>query len=106
MDLHERDDLKEFLTTLYGPQVNGWAMNDELFNLTYKLVSESSSCSDAMDFVPRPLAPGKEPIKWLTKQVRSMFLRALKERKEYYVSCLKAAAYNMKPEFEMAAQGV
>lgn len=106
MDLYEREDLKAFLVSLFGSQVNSWTMNDEIFNLTYELVAASSACSDAMDYVPRPMAPGKEPIKWITKEARSMFLRVLKDRKEHYVACLKSAAYNMKSEFIFAAQGV
>lgn len=106
MDLHEKDDLRAFLVSLYGAQVNGWPMNDQIFNLTYELVSESSSCSDAMDYVPRPLTPGREPIKWVTKQAREMFLRTLKERKDHYVICLKATAYTMKMKFVEASMGV
>ncbi len=106
MDLHEQQDLREFLASLFGPQANGWPMNDGIFNLTYELVSESSACSDIMDYVPRPLPPGREPIKWLTKQVRETFLRALKDRKEHYVACLKAAAYRMKFRFVEAAMGI
>jgi len=106
MDLHEQQDLREFLISLYGPQAKGWPMTEGMFNLTYELVSESSACSDAMDYVPRPLPPGREPIKWITKQAREMFLRALKDRKEHYVICLKAAAYTMKFRFVEASMGI
>ena len=34
MDLHEKDDLRAFLILLFGSQVNGWPMNDQMFNLT------------------------------------------------------------------------
>ncbi len=106
MDLQEKEDLRIFLASLYGSQVNTWPMNDEIFNLTYVMISESSACSDAMDFVPRPLPPGREPIKWITQQAREMFLRTLKERKEHYVICLKAAAYSFKFKFLEASMGV
>ena len=59
-----------------------------------------------MDYVPRPLPPGREPIKWLTKQAREAFLRGLKEGKEQYVVCLKAAAYSMKFKFVEASMGL
>ncbi|PIE41163.1 MAG: hypothetical protein CSA49_04855 [Gammaproteobacteria bacterium] len=106
MDLYEQQDLREFLVSLYGPQARRWPMTDRMFNLTYELVSESSACSDAMDYVTRPLQPGMDPIKWITKQAREMFLRALKERKEHYVICLKAAAYTMKFRFDEASMGI
>lgn len=106
MDLHEQDDLRAFLVYLFKEKANGWPMNDQIFNVTYELVSESAQCSSAMDYVPRPMPPGREPIKWLTKEVRGIFLRNLKDNKEHYVICLRAAAYRMVRNFELAAQGV
>ncbi len=106
MDLHERDDLRAFLVALFGNMASGWPMTEQMFNLTYELVSESASCSKAMDYVPRPLPPGREPFKWLTKEVRGVFLRQLKQDKDHYALCLSAAAYRMSTRFQMAAQGV
>lgn len=50
--------LKRFLVKVYGAQANSWAMNDKVFDVTYQLLEESSKCSDIMDLVPRPYAPG------------------------------------------------
>ena len=100
MDIHEQDDLRAFLTSLFGRQVQGWPMNENMFNLTFELVAESSACSSAMDLVPRPMPLGGQPIKWLKKQVREMFLRELKDRKENYVAalgwlhCKKSGSFN------------
>ena len=106
MDIYDREHLTEFLVALFGKQANSWHPNEELFNLTYKLVAESGGCSEAMRYVPEPLAPGKAPFKWLKKEVRSKFLKTVQENREQYVICLRGAAYNMALEFKMAAQGV
>jgi len=106
MDLYDRDNLKAFLVTLFGNQANNWPMSEKMFNLTFELVSESSACSSAMAFVPRPIPYGQTPFKWLAKEVRSKFLKRLKNDKEHYVICLKAAAYRMVGKFQMASQGV
>ena len=106
MDLHDQDDLKEFLVSLFGKQANNWPMNEAIFNLTYKLIEESSSCSGAMDIVPQPMPYGANPFSWLQSQVRSAFIRTIKDNKQQYVICLKAASVRMVRDFQMAAMGV
>ncbi len=106
LDTHEQQDLKEFLVALFGNQAQGWPMNEGVFNLTYELVQESSSCSDLMDLVPSPHAYFSNPMSWMKKQAREIFLRALKDRKDHYVICLKASAVKMVRQFQMAAAGV
>ncbi len=64
MGLHERQDLKTFLVSLFGAKVNHWPMNEEIFNLTYKLVAESGLVlAGMMDFVPRPMPPGASAMR-------------------------------------------
>ena len=106
MDLYESDDLRVFLVSLFGNQANNWPMTESIFDLTFELVSESGDCSGAMDLVPRPIPFGKQPFKWMSKELRGAFLRDLKENKEQYVICLKAAAYRMAGQFRLASQGV
>ncbi|OUS25995.1 hypothetical protein A9Q99_19655 [Gammaproteobacteria bacterium 45_16_T64] len=106
MDLYEKQDLQEFLVFLFGKQAKNWPMNEGIFNLTYELVEESSSCSSAMDYVPRPVPYGTNPFKWLTKQAREAFVRELKDNKEQYVVCLRAAAVRMVRRFQMESMGV
>mgnify|MGYP000496748650 CR=1 FL=1 len=105
MDLQERDDLRAFLHGLYGSQVVGWNMTDEVFNIAFKMVKESSGCSDAMDLVPRPFPLGATPIKWLKKEARKIFLRKLKARKEYYSTCLTYIKASYRTHIFMAARG-
>jgi hypothetical protein len=38
LDTLEQHNLKGFLLSLYGPQVNSWPMNDDIFDLTYVLL--------------------------------------------------------------------
>jgi len=80
-------------------------MNEKLFNLTYKLVQESGQCSAGMDFVPRPMPPGASAMKYLKKQVREIFLRAINKNKDLYVICVKAAAFQMASDFKLAGNG-
>ena len=106
LDMHEQQDLKEFLVALFGRQAQGWPMNEGIFNLTYELIQESGTCSDLMDLVPRPHGYFSNPISWMKKQARETFLRVLKDRKDHYVVCVKSAAIKMVRRFQMAAVGV
>lgn len=103
MTLEEKEYLREFLEGLYGKKVQSWLMDERMFELTMKLISESASCSDLMDLVPRPMSPGKSALKWMKAEARKLFLRQLATRKDHYSVCLKAAAYHMAFDFEMAA---
>jgi len=105
MNLLERQDLKDFLVSLYGNKVKGWPMNEQIFNLTYKLVAESGLCSGMMDFVPRPMPYGVSPLRYLKKELRGIFLRTIRQNKDQYIICIKHAARNMRAEFELAARG-
>jgi len=106
MDLYERQDLKDFLRSLFGEQASVWHMNEGLFNLTYKLVAESGLCSGVMDFVPRPMPPGASAMKYLAKQARGIFLRTISQNKKQYIVCVRAAAWKMVREFQLAARGM
>ena len=106
MDINDRDNLKEFVSELYGAQSRSWSMNEKVFDIVYKMLNESSACTDLMDLVPRPHALGKAPIKYLTKEIRSSVVRKLKQRKEYYSSCLKVIALNYKTHIQLAAMGL
>jgi len=105
MDMHERQDLNDFLVTLYGSRASKWPMNEQIFNLTYRLVAESGLCSGMMDFVPRPMPPGASPMRYLAKELRGIFLRTIRQNKRQYISCIKAVALKMKNDFDLAAQG-
>jgi len=106
IDITEQHNLKFFLSGVFGPQVQSWAMNEKMFTLTYKLLTESAKCSNLMDLVPRPMPLGANPIGYLTKQARGIFLRKLKDNKQHYIVCVKTSAVRMKTKFLMAASGI
>ncbi len=81
-------------------------MNDEIFDLTYLLLQKSRKCSDLMNLVPRPLLPGQSASKFLTRQVRSVFLKQLKENKEHYKICVTVVKWGMKRDFTLKANGL
>lgn len=102
----EQENMRAFLSAVYGPQVKSWPMNNNIFDLTYKLLQKSNKCSDLMDLVPRPMAPGQSATKYISKQIRNILLRSLKERKQHYRTCVSAAAWGMKMEFLSTANGL
>jgi hypothetical protein len=106
MDVRDRENLKEFLIEVFGSKASRWTMTDRMFELTFDLLNSSGNCSDLMDLVPRPYAIGKEPIKYLSGQIRSSFVRKLKERKRHYSVCMNTAAWHSSHRFEMASQGM
>lgn len=106
MDINDRENLKEFMVELYGPQARSWSMNEKVFNIIYNMLTETSGCSDLMDLVPRPHALGKAPLKYITKEIRSSVTRKLKDRKQHYTSCIKFVAANYRSQIQMAAMGV
>lgn len=81
-------------------------MNDEIFNLTHRMLDESRKGSDLMDFVPRPIRAGQQPVKWLSKQLRGTHLRKLPERKHHYTVCVRTVAWKRRIDFEAAANGL
>jgi len=106
MNLHERQDLKDFLISLYGPKVNKWPMNEQMFNLTYELVALSGRCSGVMDFVPRPMPYGVSPMRYLKKELRGIFLRSISKNKKQYIICLRGVSAGMANKFKEAALGM
>ena len=60
----EQENLKAFLVSVYGNQARSWEMNDEVFNQTIYMLQESNKCTDLMDFVPRPMPLGANPISY------------------------------------------
>lgn len=106
LGLYERDALKSFLVRLYGPSANGWYMDERVFNVTFKMLSESKACSKLMDWVPRPPNPFSNPLMQLGKQGVQAFLRALSRDEDYYVSCLNQVKASWKAEILRTVNGV
>ncbi len=102
----EQQDLRAFLSTLYGNQVNNWDINISVFNHTYKMLHESRKCSDLMDYVPRPMPAGQAPITYVSKSIRGILLRKLKNNKQHYKICVSTASLKFKSKIHMASMGL
>lgn len=101
----EKRDFREFLSTIFGPQVNSWNINLKVLELFGELMRSSESCSRLMDMVPRPFGGGNV-IKWASKQVREAVIRQLKNGGKQYLICLRATGSRMKPQFLMASHEI
>jgi hypothetical protein len=80
-----------------------WEMNEELLKVVTQMLQADKSCSNAMDFVPRPgvyISP-KDVLKELSRIAK----RVLSGDKSYEI-CKKAVANKWRTAAEIAAQGV
>ena len=98
-----QNEMREFLTELYGNQVQLWSMNEKVLTLLYQLVRNSSQCTNLMHWVPRSINPAKSIVKQLGKHALKAFFKSLSDNKKHYVICMKKAALDMKSHMLMAA---
>lgn len=102
----EARELHDVLEKFYGPLVRHWAVTPLTYEVLGRLITGSGECTQAMHLVPRPWDLSS-PLKWASKQVRQAVVRYLKSTEgQHYVLCMKAAARNLRTDFEMAAQGI
>ncbi|MBN1006259.1 hypothetical protein [Amphritea pacifica] len=100
----EKNQVKRVLISLYGRQAESWAINARVQSLFVKLMDEISTCSDAMQWVPRPYS-GVNPIAYIKKEIRNIAKRYFSEATSYK-SCSAGAAYKMKMDFVLAGNGL
>ncbi|ABB30522.1 hypothetical protein Gmet_0277 [Geobacter metallireducens GS-15] len=100
----EKHDLRVIVEGFWGKhETASWEMNEELVAVLPKMISEVKSCSQAMDFVPRPgvyLNP-----KDVQRELRKM-ARRVKEKGTSYWVCMLMGATNWKTEAARVAQGL
>ena len=102
----EKDQMRTILSKWYGAQVREWSMTEKVYLELVEIIQKSRECTEAMDFVPRPLIVGN-PLGWLKKEIRNAVLRFLTEKSnEYYVSCMYAVALGRKTAIWMASRGM
>lgn len=101
----EQENLKAFLASVYGNQARSWEMNDEVFNQTIYMLQESNKCTDLMDFVPRAMPLGANPISYIKKTARNILLRKLKNSKNQYKVCVSTSAAKFKTKLVLAGLG-
>lgn len=104
LTLSQQQDLRKVVEAFFGKAGTAhWEMNEELLKVITKMINESKSCSEAMDFVPRPgvyLSP-----KDVQKELGRMAKRVLTRDSSYWI-CNVIVAYQWKMEAEIAAQGI
>ncbi len=100
----EQQDLRKVVEAFFGKtDTANWEMNEELLNVITKMINESKSCSEAMDFVPRPgvyLNP-----RAVQKELARMAKRVLTRDSSYWI-CNVFVAYQWKREAQLAAYGL
>jgi hypothetical protein len=99
----EQEGLRKVVEAFFGKADTAhWEMNEELLKVVTTMINESKSCSQAMDFVPRPgvyLSP-----KDVQKELARMAKRVLGRGSSYWV-CNVFVARQWKMEAAIAAQG-
>lgn len=102
----EATEVRQVLRQFYGPMVDQWQINVQVYEVLGQLVTQSEQCTKAMHLVPRPWDLSN-PVKWAKKQVRNAIIRYLRSPEgRHYVICMKAAARAFRSRFELASLGI
>lgn len=104
LSVDEKKQVKRVLISLYGYQAESWIINLKVQSLFVKLMDEISTCSDSMQWVPRPYA-GVNPIAYIKKEIRNISKRYFSEATSYK-ACSTGVAYKMKMDFVLAGSGI
>ena len=94
----DKEKLRQFLLSLYGPQVNSWVINEKVLALTMKMLASQEGCTKQMRFIPFLKSP-KKILYDLTIQSLKAFLKYINKEKEMNMLCVQRAAYNYKSFF-------
>lgn len=106
MDFYSREYLKDFLVALYGEQARPWDMNEEVANQVVLMIIETDKCSRAIDYIPRPLPYGSNPVSWLGKEAAKGLFRHLSDNKEQYAICYATGSANWRSKIQLASMGL
>lgn len=104
LTMSEQQSLRIIVEAFFGkPNTAHWEMNEALLNVITRMMQDDQSCSEAMDFVPRPgsyLSP-----KDVLKELERIAKRVMSGEKSYE-TCKTAVAYKWRTEAEIVAQGL
>ena len=79
----EQKNLRTILVHIFGNEAFSWQMNKNTLKATGKMLDATRSCSDAMDYVPRPV--GFMPdLSYLLKQLEDLARRARAHDQMYW----------------------
>ena len=99
----EEQDLRTILIFIFGSKAEKWNMNEKVLKLTAELLQQANSCSEAINYVPRPTAV--PDLKYFRRQLRDMARRARNHDKIYSI-CKSALDYTRVRDFQIASQGL
>lgn len=103
MDEAMRENVKKALINIYGEHVvNRWNINEAVANLLLEYIAEVGACDNSMGWVPRPWAPGKNPLKQLGKHLAG---EIFKEAADKTPGCMNQAKNNFRLRFDDAGMG-
>lgn len=105
MDREDEDALREVLVSWYGPQAQGWLMNESMLNVVLKIIDEMRVCTDAMHFVPHPIGPGSA-LSQLAKSYIKKILAVARDNSKVYLTCSRATILRYKTEVHLASLGM
>ena len=79
-------------------------MNDKVLEVVAQMFQAASSCSEAMNYVPRPGIVDKG---YLKRQLRNIARRAMNGKKDMYSICSSTGSrIKWKTAIEIASQGL
>lgn len=107
MDTFDRNRTAELINFIWGPgTISPNQVNSHVVLLVYKALHETKTCSDAMDWVPRP-PTGPTNLSWAVKQLRKAAKRMLSRKdREVYNICKVGVASIYREPLVMAIMGV
>lgn len=104
LTLCEQNNLRTVVEYFFGKQNTlHWNMSESLLLLITNMLNESKTCSEAMDYVPRPgvyLSPND-----VKKELKRMAERAKTKNNSYYF-CNLIVARQYRSKAELAAHGL
>jgi len=92
LDFEDEENLREVLTSWYGPTAQNWNINDKLINTIIGMVKDMLDCSHTMSYVPQPISFGN-PLSQLARIELKGFINRLRDDSRIYVICKKTVLY-------------
>lgn len=101
MELTETEvkDARIIMVYFWGQQASNWNVTPKTLNVIGKIMTEASTCSRAMDFVPRPGMPLNAG--YVRKQLKDI-VRRIRGNSGMYAICKSTIARTYKTEIVLS----
>lgn len=101
----EEKDLRIILESIFGFQdASRWNMNEKVLEVVAQMFQSASSCSEAINYLPRP---GIIEKNYLKRQLRDIARRAVNGKRDIYSICsLTGTRIKWKPAIDIASQSL